>query len=339
MTAARLTVDTNEGNGTLYVVVTRSSTSPNAFQVEGGADENGDDAEWSGSLAVTDVGTLVIDTEESPGLEAGVTYYAHFMQKDAAGNRSAVVTSAGFTLTDLWLPSELATLELWLKGDELSGSDGANIASWPDASGNSRNATQSTEADKPNLEVAELNGLNVVRFMNSNSEWLNLPNFLTGFSAGTIFLVIKSAFEPNTNSAGAIKMGSSASADHWTNADNNWYSDFGSTVRKNIGNPATTLAQWNIIMLRSASADWKAFINGTQVFTTSSNTVGWSTTPFLGSGHPTNVQTFDGWIAEVVLLSEAVGTDDRQKVEGYLAHKWGLTALLDAGHPYKSSPP
>lgn len=35
------------------------------------------------------------------------------------------------------------------------------------------------------------------------------------------------------------------------------------------------------------------------------------------------------------------GTDitDVQKAEGYLAHKWGLTANLPVSHPYKSSAP
>jgi hypothetical protein len=46
----------------------------------------------------------------------------------------------------------------------------------------------------------------------------------------------------------------------------------------------------------------------------------------------------DGFIGEVVIVS---GVDDttRQKLEGYLAHKWGLTDSLPAGHPYKATPP
>ena len=47
-----------------------------------------------------------------------------------------------------------------------------------------------------------------------------------------------------------------------------------------------------------------------------------------------------GWgeINEVVFMpynSEGA----RQQVEGYLAHKWGLTALLPAGHLYKTLRP
>ncbi|MER2558351.1 MAG: hypothetical protein ABTQ93_12865 [Candidatus Competibacter denitrificans] len=43
-----------------------------------------------------------------------------------------------------------------------------------------------------------------------------------------------------------------------------------------------------------------------------------------------------GSIAEVIAVSGAITTDTRQHIEGYLAKKWGLLALLPANHPYKS---
>ena len=30
---------------------------------------------------------------------------------------------------------------------------------------------------------------------------------------------------------------------------------------------------------------------------------------------------------------------DREKAEGYLAHKWGLAGNLPDAHPYKAAPP
>jgi hypothetical protein len=44
-------------------------------------------------------------------------------------------------------------------------------------------------------------------------------------------------------------------------------------------------------------------------------------------------------IAEMLLLSKAATLSEQQRVEGYLAHKWGLTANLPAGHSYKTTPP
>lgn len=45
-------------------------------------------------------------------------------------------------------------------------------------------------------------------------------------------------------------------------------------------------------------------------------------------------------VAEIILSYAAeLSTTERQQIEGYLAHKWGLTASLPAGHPYKTSAP
>jgi hypothetical protein len=48
---------------------------------------------------------------------------------------------------------------------------------------------------------------------------------------------------------------------------------------------------------------------------------------------------FLGNIGEVITYPTALTTLDRQKVEGYLAWKWGLQANLPVGHPYKNAPP
>jgi hypothetical protein len=45
-------------------------------------------------------------------------------------------------------------------------------------------------------------------------------------------------------------------------------------------------------------------------------------------------------LAEMIMITgSGFSTDDRQRVEGYLAHKWGLTGDLAADHPFKSSAP
>jgi hypothetical protein len=46
-----------------------------------------------------------------------------------------------------------------------------------------------------------------------------------------------------------------------------------------------------------------------------------------------------GPIGEIVICTSALATSDRQKLEGYLAWKWGLQASLAAGHPYLSAAP
>jgi hypothetical protein len=49
--------------------------------------------------------------------------------------------------------------------------------------------------------------------------------------------------------------------------------------------------------------------------------------------------SFFGNICEIIVYTVALSTTQRQNIEGYLAQKWGLTANLPAGHPYKSTFP
>ena len=44
-------------------------------------------------------------------------------------------------------------------------------------------------------------------------------------------------------------------------------------------------------------------------------------------------------VHELIVLTSAPSTDLRQKIEGYLANKWGTGAKLPSDHPYKSAPP
>jgi autotransporter-associated beta strand protein len=48
---------------------------------------------------------------------------------------------------------------------------------------------------------------------------------------------------------------------------------------------------------------------------------------------------YAGALAEIVVVGSALSDADRQRVEGYLAHKWGLAASLPGGHPYQAQAP
>lgn len=56
-------------------------------------------------------------------------------------------------------------------------------------------------------------------------------------------------------------------------------------------------------------------------------------------GHNFVSGRWPGACHDLFIYGAALGTDDRQKNEGYLAHKWGYTSLLPSGHPYKTNPP
>jgi hypothetical protein len=66
---------------------------------------------------------------------------------------------------------------------------------------------------------------------------------------------------------------------------------------------------------------------------------------FLSAGHKVALANSSAGqqVCEAVLVSDDVSyewtNDEPEKLEGYLAHKWGLAANLPLSHPYKNSAP
>ena len=44
-------------------------------------------------------------------------------------------------------------------------------------------------------------------------------------------------------------------------------------------------------------------------------------------------------VAEFIMVGSEISDSDRQKLEGYIAHKWGLAAILPSTHPYNNLGP
>jgi hypothetical protein len=102
-TTATVGATTDEGNGTLYVVVTTSATAPSAAQIKAGQDHTGSAAVFDDSQAVSSTGAK---TFSATGLTASTAYRAHLIHTDAAANDSNIVTSAEFT-TDAAVSSDI----------------------------------------------------------------------------------------------------------------------------------------------------------------------------------------------------------------------------------------
>ena len=59
----------------------------------------------------------------------------------------------------------------------------------------------------------------------------------------------------------------------------------------------------------------------------------------VGAGYADNRAKLLGSINEVLVYNTALETTPRQKIEGYLAWRWGLQSSLPPGHPYKTAAP
>ena len=53
------------------------------------------------------------------------------------------------------------------------------------------------------------------------------------------------------------------------------------------------------------------------------------------AGVPANTSiTSHSVVGEILVVNEVISNEDRQKIEGYLAHKWGLVDQLPDSHLY-----
>jgi len=226
-------------------------------------------------------------------------------------------------------PTDIAGLNLWLPADQIVATDGDPLDDWKDRSGNAYDYTQSTSGDRPTYKANIVNGNPVVRF-NGTNQYFTGPNHLTGLTAATILIVMKSDNDPPVVGDGGLwRLGSdtsSGSANHVPYTDGVIYDGAGSNTRYTVGDPTPSLAAWRAYSIVTSSSEWTARLDNSTLYTTGSNTVGWRTAPLLGK--TTNnlgySGFFDGDIAELLIYDSALGSTDRASLQTYFAAKYGL---------------
>lgn len=259
------------------------------------------------------------------------------------GTTTAVfsVTTAGVGTRD-WVPTDLGSkLNAWLKPEDFSAIvEAGNIATWHDASGNARDFTGGGPSGAPQATATNgLNGFKAAYFTGHGASKFTPPSpstYLSGRTSTATFFVSKNTA---INGGGPVDGWGSNGDEYWPFSDSKVYSGYGSNARKDaISTGTVSLTAWHVFGLSSAASDWELWADGTQLFNTTSNVVGLGTAPQIGYCASTGT-AFNGYLEEVVDCNAALTTTERQKLEGYLAWKFGLEANLPAGHPYHDAKP
>lgn len=244
------------------------------------------------------------------------------------------------TATPTWNPTFIETA-LWLDAADASTitESGGAVSQWNDKSGNARHATQATSNRRPVYTNSGLNGKNVLTFTddflaNSTTDW--------GDSASSVFIVLGAT---GSGTFRNIITTGTGLTNQWgygiTNA--NVYAIFQILVGAQPFSQASGIT--DILCFTSAgrsgtSVSATLTTNGTLSGTQTRSNFGLTSAAGIVIGSNNSVsEPFTGFIGELVLIPEIASTDNRQKIEGYLAHKWGLTANLPANHPYKTVEP
>jgi hypothetical protein len=252
-------------------------------------------------------------------------------------------------VSNLWTPANLTVgPHAWYDAQTwgtITQSGGA-VSQWDDRSGNARHVAQYTGA--PAYSPTSFNGLPGLSFSNHS-----LLNTSFGFT-GTAEIAAFAAIQIDTGIANNDRALSLARGTVGGDLD---YDNTASVALLRVGSSLTTISTLttattlttvpftNAVPLIVGTAHtsgvsdmWK---NGTAGSTLATEpTLAFDSGRFaIGSNASDGLETFTGVLGEVIVLSYRPTTTERQKIEGYLAWRWGLEAELPVGHPYESAAP
>lgn len=286
-------------------------------------------------------------------------------------------TSDGDSASALWLPSDVpatAALSAWYKADTGTTVAGTSVTQWNDQSGNANTLAIAAGVSCPVQVSNDLNNLNVIEF-DGTDDFMQATGTATlslrTKTGASLFAVMKpdnsgttagnttlgTLFNKGTAGATETRYAFSTFANSASSTTNAmaYYKDQASTaVIQSVSfttNNTTSTSNYGIYgfvtdeAALASGTTYGFWINGTGYQTAStSNTLGTDNVadPFnVGVNHPSGINKnfFNGKVAEIILIDGELGTVDRQKVEGYLAHRYALTGLLPASHPYKTISP
>jgi hypothetical protein len=250
----------------------------------------------------------------------------------------------------LWAPDSLSDLVAWYKADAITGlSDDDPVSTWTDSSASGWNASEST-THRPTYKTNILNSKPIVRFSGTNNLSLGSVDMARNVAGVTVYSVVS---KDNTSGskwvlfcsgtgASTARVALQSGSSTWTGV-RRLSSDTARLATAATNIPATT---WTVFgaVVDFANGDIEQYINGTldgtnTTFSTGNSENTAAANVRIGSDAQAYTAPWDGDIAEVLVVHTAVSATDREKIEGYLAHKWGLESSLPAGHAYKSAAP
>jgi len=242
----------------------------------------------------------------------------------------------------LWDPSSVTTpsnLSIWLRSDSGVSLTGSNVSSWTDKGSNSNNATNSLGSG-PTVLSAALNGYDTLLFNGTNQYLGALDSASLDLnSSGVSFVFMIKLTKTSASSQGLVTKEATylSSAESTGTLGGLALSDGSSTDSSTLEN--TFFNNWRICVINKSD---KFYVNGsekgaTTVVPAADNSNG----VVIGAKNISSSFTdfFGGEIAEIIVHAGQISTGDRQKLEGYMAHRYGVQSNLPSTHPYRNFAP
>jgi hypothetical protein len=253
------------------------------------------------------------------GLTGGISY-SYTVTALVQGGPPSGTSDAATVVTPIGA-SELAVtgLRLWLKADSQVETDAnGKVIQWWDQSPNESDAQAIAAGSRPTLVPNVTNSRPVVRFT-GNSEHFSLPNFMAGAVAGEVFVVLRAGDVAPGATNGLWQIGS-ATGTAYPDGTGKVQDGFGSSQLYQTGTPPAPLTSFQVYNANSQNGTWTSALSGNAYFTSTGNTVGFTSSPVLG-GNGAGAW-FNGDVAEMIVYDHALTFSERLVVNSYLAEKY-----------------
>lgn len=256
--------------------------------------------------------------------------------------------------TKLWSPAEIATAA-WYDASNAATvlSNGGLVFQWKDSSGNNRHIDQSLSGNRPSYSAKAVSFDGVDDYLSSSKPFMYANGMIDiYFVASVSGQTLDKRFLAEGNSSSLsmlylpVQTRSTADASMMSafvrNADNQ-------TLLSNLSALSETGAfdqnTKRIYQSRDTGSRFMTRVNGgaaQEASYTRSGTLDFDTfalgaiPPRAGQQAVSFIQT---QVNEIIITPSLLDDEDREKIEGYLAHKWSLAGELPINHPFKSAAP
>lgn len=258
------------------------------------------------------------------------------------------------SISSPWTPAQIST-EIWLdasasftvlEDSEDVSEDLDKVYQWKDRSGKGRDLSQSSENVRPRYNVTGWsNGKPQVEFntYNGKTKAHSLGRDITLDGMPSTGYTLFAAINPRSidKESWLTSMRTTNGIEHRFQINNT-----GIKARSDSGNGGSATAPYalgeQILQLTMSSVSSEIRRNGTQVSGASgtfTNKVLAGDFVLSGRNSSDGHAGMDADLAEYILISGIPSTEIREKIEGYLAHKWNLQFNLPSEHPYKNVAP
>ena len=244
-----------------------------------------------------------------------------------------------FGYETLWTPDRIGT-EVWYDAASeatiLMSNAVDRVSHWTDRSGNARHATNTIAGNQPTYESAGwYNGLPTVS-CEDGTYYLNMG--VSTPSTQIVFAVVK----PQVRSFVTVFLNQSGNT-FLPFADDG--SGNGNTFRVAGVNDPPGLEMYVNGSIAAVAGTRDAMYDAVITDNTNGVLVRLADLALTSSSSFNRIgDSSSGWDArckysEIVFVDESTALDEQQRIEGYLAWKWGLEGSLEVGHPYEDNPP